>query len=555
VSGFDRKLRVGLLVDSKEVQSWARQMIERIQASDHATIVQVVLKTPREAQRASFLTRMAKVGRKLLYVLLTRLEARLASDRFGLFRLESIEELTAGSRWVSVTPETRGFTDRVLPADVESLQADQVDVYVRLGFGILKGEILNAATFGVWSYHHGDNREFRGLPPGFWEVYTCNRVTGLVLQKLSEELDGGEILFRSWSKTDQLLVSRSIQNLFAKSIFILPRMLERLHRDGPDSFADYVKSCNSEPECYSRPLYSYPGNAQMVVLGIKHVARWIGRKFSGLLSFEQWILLFRISADGSPSRALWRFKRITPPRDRFWADPFVMEKDGSYHVFFEELPFATDKGHISHLSITAEGTVSEVTQVLEKPYHLSYPFIIEHENDLFMVPETAANRTIDLYRCTGFPGEWQHEETMLENIEAVDATILKHDERWWMFANVVEHAAGSILDELHLFMSDELIGGSWTPHPQNPIVSDVRESRPAGRIFEHGGRLYRPAQDNGDRYGGSIRLQRIEELSPTRYRETTSECLEPQWARDIVGTHTLNQAGAITIIDGLVRRR
>ena len=62
--------------------------------------------------------------------------------------------------------------------------------------GILKGEILKLTKFGVISFHHGDNRFYRGGPSGFWEVFNNELSSGFIIQRLNDELDGGMVLFR-----------------------------------------------------------------------------------------------------------------------------------------------------------------------------------------------------------------------------------------------------------------------------------------------------------------------------------------------------------------------
>jgi hypothetical protein len=44
------------------------------------------------------------------------------------------------------------------------------------------GNILTAAKFGVWSYHFGDIDRYRDGPPGFWEMYERNPLSGVVLK-------------------------------------------------------------------------------------------------------------------------------------------------------------------------------------------------------------------------------------------------------------------------------------------------------------------------------------------------------------------------------------
>ena len=73
-----------------------------------------------------------------------------------------------------------------------------VDVALRFGFRIVKGNALRVAKHGVWSHHHGDNLLYRGGPPGFWEVMRGDPFTGTILQILSDELDGGQVIYRSF---------------------------------------------------------------------------------------------------------------------------------------------------------------------------------------------------------------------------------------------------------------------------------------------------------------------------------------------------------------------
>ena len=76
----------------------------------------------------------------------------------------------------------------------------------------------------------------------------------------------------------------------------------------------------------------------------------------------------------------------------------------------------------------------------------------------------------------------------------------------------------STYDECYLYGADTPLG-PWTPHPGNPIKSDVRSSRPAGRMIRWEGGLYRPTQDCSRRYGHAVAVQKVLELTPHTYRE------------------------------------
>src|SRR4029077_20650212 len=90
--------------------------------------------------------------------------------------------------------------------------------------------------------------------------------------------------------------------------------------------------------------------------------------------------------------------------------------------------------------------------------------------------------------------------------------------------------------------------GPWLPHARNPIVSDVRCARPAGRIVRPGGALLRPAKDCSRDYGWGIRWQRIEILSQKDYAETEVGAVEP-WFRGCCAVHTHDRCDGVETID------
>ncbi len=213
------------------------------------------------------------------------------------------------------------------------------------------------------------------------------------------------------------------------------------------------------------------------------------------------------------------------------------------------------KGHISLLTNDKNGRIEGPVTVLERPYHLSYPFVFEWCGQYFMLPESGEAGTVSLYECTEFPLKWELRRNLLEGVKAFDCTLLRHDGRWWMFANMVENEGGSNWDELFLFYADDLDSEQWVAHPMNPIVSDVTNARPAGRIFERDGSLYRPAQDCSRRYGYAFHINEITTLSETDYEEKIIARATPDWSKSLEGIHTFSSAGDLTMIDGIVRRR
>jgi len=229
----------------------------------------------------------------------------------------------------------------------------------------------------------------------------------------------------------------------------------------------------------------------------------------------------------------------------FFADPFgFRKKDGTIQILAERVDWRKPKGEI--VGIAFDGTTfSRPHLVLDAPTHLSYPFLLEGPGDRLFIPEHSAGKNVSAFsidddcRVGG-------KQTWIDQAELLDCTFLERDGRRWMFACVDSHAKNS---ELHLFFADEGTG-AWRPHPLNPVKSNVRSARPAGSIFAHNGRLYRPSQDCSTHYGRAVVVNEILTLTDTQYLEQeVSEVLPlDEFYND--GLHTISAVDEYTLIDG-----
>ena len=549
------RLKIGVLIDSYNIPHWAFHMLEEIQKSHYAQIVLLIKNEREHSSRRSLLKSIQENFHRLLYIGFMKLEQRVFHNMTpDAFEKRNISHLLPDVPCLRVTPRQQKFSDYFRQDDIETIREYKPDVLIRLGFRILRGEILHAAKYGIWSYHHGDNTVNRGGPACFWEVFEGQPVTGSILQILTEDLDDGLVLYRSYSHTDQLSVKRGKNSVFWKTLYFLPRKLEELYTVGEKAFFSKAQEENQHPVFYSGKLYITPTNRQFVRLALKHYSTYLLKKIKYLCSSYQWILLFRLHSQQRLPSSFWRFKKIIPPKDRFWADPFVVSHEETFYVFIEEFLYHRDKGHIAYFTIDKQGKASEPKKIIEQPYHLSYPFVFTYNNTSYLIPESSQNRTIELYQCQRFPEKWERIHVLMENVEAFDTTLFRKDGTWFLFTNIRVHAGASSWDELFLFYSTELLSDRWTAHPQNPIVSDAGSARPAGRIFSYHNNLYRPSQNNTNGYGYGMKINQILTLTETDYQEVCVNEILPNWDRRIVGTHTLNSVEHLTVIDGLLQR-
>ena len=236
-----------------------------------------------------------------------------------------------------------------------------------------------------------------------------------------------------------------------------------------------------------------------------------------------------------------------PPRGSFLADPFMVETDTGPVILAEGFTYAEGRGYIAALVGTAAGNFSSPQAVIREPVHMSYPSIIRHAGRIYCVPETGTAHAVHLYEAVAFPHRWERRATLIDGFAALDATIFRHEERWWLLCSAQDGTPG---ETLHAWFATDLLG-PWAPHAGNPIKRDLHSARPAGMPFVHEGRLYRPAQDSTRTYGGAVVINHVLQLTPTDFAEKTVATVAPY--RDGPyrhGLHTLSACGERTLLDG-----
>lgn len=482
-------------MDSFVQPRWVRRAIEKIIESEIATIEIVVQ-----------VDQTRKDERSLLYKVYDSIDRRLFEA--DALELVSIEDLVKGTTITNQPPTSN------------------LDVLVNFSSTELNEKFAHAAAHGVWFYSFGN-------PAGFNEIANNIPVTGSALKGLH---DGNEyVVYKSVAPTlSRFSVRLNTNTCYWKSAAFVARGLEDLYAQ---------RLANTIVNHSSATPASNAATAQMF---LKLSGRAAARAAEKLSSFEQWLLAYRLG-DGE-------FKYLVPPADRFWADPFPLRVAGRNYIFFEDYVNSAGRAHISVVEVDQKGIVSGPTEVLKLDCHLSYPFVFEWGGDYYMIPETGARNVVELYRAVSFPDRWEPQQVLLEAHCPLDATLIEVEGTWWMFVNIEEEGVAVNWDELHLYYSQSLFG-PWKPHARNPIVSDVRSARPAGRLFWANDVLYRPSQDSSLRYGYATTISKITKLDAREYNETEVLKILPDWDKDIIGVHTVNSVEDLTVIDCLARRR
>ena len=537
------KLKLGLLLDSTDVPAWVYDVLQRIAIKKSSEFVLVILNE--ETGK-----RNKKDTSKLVYSIFNRIDEKIFTKEPDPFEKKNITQIIADVPVIKVFPQEDGNAWKLSEADVKRICEYRLDILLKFGFENMQCETLNASKYGTWFYYHGDDRVMREGPPGFWEVVERLPETSSALLAEGGESTLKRVLFRSQFITYPLSPARHRSYYFWATTSFLSRQIELLQKLGNDKYWKQTEKYNAI--CFSgNRSYQAPSNLQAFLSIGKILSRLIKEFTQRFFYTEQWFLLFSLKQDifGNISK----FIEIRPSKGKFWADPHIIRANGSYYIFVEEFLSAKKKGHISVIELDELGNWKAPIMVLEKDYHLSYPFIFEWNNKYYMVPESRANKTIDLYECVEFPDKWNFKQHLKENISAVDTTLINYANKWWLFTAIAENAAAAPNVELFLYYSDDLFGGEWNAHPLNPIVSDVKSARPAGKLFIKDGKLFRPSQDCSTTYGYSFDLNEIEVLSETEYRERKTFSIKPNWDKRILATHTFANCDNLTVIDAFSR--
>jgi len=530
-------LQTAILLDDLNINMWEFRILKKMVASNVGDIKLVIkdagIRETHDEAKYPFIYRFhEKLDRSLFrnrFDFDTKIDISTLSGEVPL--IKSIEDASKHKSW------------------------QDLDLVLNFGVELPEGFYADAPRFGIWSYRVGNKRMARDHTAAYWEtVKNLPEIEGTVYMHKDE--GWGTVIYRTWTPTYPESINFVREQIYAAASLVIPRLIEGLAREGDEYLENQINKFHRDDEPDQPGMFSPPSSTQALGNLFTVVRKKIGRKIL-YLNPDLWYIIISMDQKEFPLKLdPGKFTDLKPSAGKFWADPFIVSKDNKHFVFIEEYIYETNKGHISVLELDENGVLLRSDIIIDKSYHMSYPFIFELENEYYMIPETMDNRTIELYRCKSFPGEWEFVTNLMENINAVDTTLFYHDQKWWLFTSIDETETWlKPFTELFLFYTDDLFSGIWKSHPKNPIVTDLKASRLAGNVFRHQDRIYRPAQDCSGRYGRAMKINEITKLDEHEYEETPVLDIEPTWNQRVIGTHTINFNDAIMVLDATERAR
>lgn len=531
------RLRFVVMLDSLAVTSWEADCLSQLlQCADPVAVVIPNAVKPMLGGRD-----LKAIANSLLYLACKWLFWRPPAQTIHPF-----PKVLHGLPVIRCDVERRGrFSEHIRPKDIARITAHTPDFVMKFGFGILRGAMLTAVPLGVWSFHHGDERRFRGRPAGFWEIFHRASTTGVVLQRLTDSLDGGIILYRGQFATRRDSYRANLEQIL-RGAACFPAAVARGVLAG--------RPFPTEASSTKAPIYYTPTNRETIVMLGRLAAAKSRRLFYGLFELKVWAVglaqtdIGALTSGQTPSPLRW----LRPPGAlSFWADPFIIEQGGRLLLAAEELDYRDPTGRIVLGPLPADAGAFEPKQALWLPHHASYPCLVESNGHIYCVPETTEANKLVLYRLDPATCRFEPQQTLIENVRAVDPTLFQSREGTWWIA-YTDEALGA-MTHLMLFHA-KTVNGPYVPHSLNPVKVDCTSARGAGRPFFLDSRLVRPAQDCSDGYGGGITFNEVVSLTPSEFTERSLGTLRPFDPAYADGLHHICEAGGMTVVDGCHHR-
>src|SRR5690606_39167207 len=266
------KIKAALIVDNMCIAEWQRQALE--EAADLLDIRLVLdCRNTRTKKR---------LGKHFLYYVVNFLCLQSALTKMQPFRHESAEVVSFGSLY-------EGAWQRI-PAEVaERIRAEDIKVVIKFGMSLLRvGPEI--ADLDILSYHHGDPEHYRGRPAGFYEIDDYADKVGIIVQRISNTLDGGDLLARGYSKIHHHSYRKTAVNFYANSRHLLRKALLN-HQKGERI---EIKKLGTN--------YRLPSNAKVALFALKQAGRTLSRLAYGAFWEKKWNIV-KLDLKGVPAGA------------------------------------------------------------------------------------------------------------------------------------------------------------------------------------------------------------------------------------------------------------
>src|SRR5881397_3237140 len=159
-----RPIRFGVLCDGPKIPTWQARSIEDLRRVPGTSLAPVVFPGARLPAGSRPTSRLFRA-----YVASHPPRALRPVDMALAF--QGVPSLRCH------TTTQDGLAHRYDESDVRRIRAFDLDFLLQCGLGVLDGEILRGARYGVWSFQHDSEPRYGGIPACLWPIYDGDPVT------------------------------------------------------------------------------------------------------------------------------------------------------------------------------------------------------------------------------------------------------------------------------------------------------------------------------------------------------------------------------------------
>lgn len=535
------KVKIGILIDYKDLDVFSIEIIRWLEKNNNKFSVFFF---DQNLKKKKFLDKLFKlvinlrifyIINTIFYKILIFIERRYILNKFYVKLLKKKNSFHLSKKKLIKLNPVKKKSKFFLEFDeisIKKIEKLNLDFLIRFGSGILRGKILKSSKNGVISFHHGDNKLFRGGPAGFWETYNGINSSGFVIQQLTNKLDAGNIIFRGLFKTEPYFLNNQY-NLRFRSNYYLKKIFEQYYKDRKFTFLKRYKVPDK--------IYKNPNFLQVIIYFLKILFR----KLFAMKKINNWnIAVYK----GNYKSINHKMSICAPQSDKYFlADPFIYKHNNNYFIFAEKFIYSEDKGKIVVFKLEKNSLIELGTAIREK-FHLSFPYIFKYKKKIYLIPDSSSNKDLRIYISEKFPLKWKLYKIVLKNVKATDTLIYKQNKNWEIITNLNPNNTDDLNSELFLFKSANPIKKNWQEQKNNPLIVNFLKARNGGIIIEKN-KIYRVFQKHKfNDYGNSISLSKINSKNNNQKFEY-DKIPNLKFLRQINKCHHLNSNGKISTYD------
>lgn len=475
------KIRAALIVDNLSIAHWQKESLK--QASDLLDI-QLVLNCQNTKIKRDIKKHFSYYALNLFT--LKNTYSKKESLEFNNIKILDFKSIYTGN-WQSI-PIT--ILDEILD--------EGIDIIIKFGMNLLKVD-ERLEDIPILSYHHGNPAKFRGRPAGFYELFQNADNQGIIVQSLTNELDAGKVYAYAESKLVHYSYRKTAENFYQQSKYLLRKAIINIIENKQIDIDTNGKN------------YRLPSNLTVFSFVKRLTENRIKHLTYGLLFEKKWkvgTVRFSLNPYHKNTITLRDIDELPiEPQYSFYADPFF--SIDRKKIRLEALDKKTGLGDI--IEIDTEDKIQD--KIILSKQHYSYPFSFMLDGREKLLPEVASHSSqyfIDLQDNSNTHSPIKG----LQDKRIVDATLLEHNNKWYLFFGE-SHSAHSVLN---LWVADSM-DDSFEAHPSSPITLSPSSARMAGRILKTENGIFRFGQNNNRGYGSSIMIAEITELTAHSYNE------------------------------------